>query len=78
MKTLLSLSSAQLKKAAAIKDRINKLEKQLSDLLGAPAAAAATTKVKAPKKRKFSAAGLARIRAAQKLRWAKVHAAKKG
>lgn len=78
MKTLLSLSSAQLKKAATIKDRINKLEKQLSDLLGASAPATTAAATKAPKKRKFSAAGLARIRAAQKLRWAKVHAAKKG
>jgi len=70
MKTLLDLSPAELKHAASLKEQIDALQKQLSALLGSPAPAA---KPAAPaKKRTISAAGLARIKAAQKARWAKV------
>lgn len=74
MSNILSLTSAQLKQAADIKDQIEALNHKLNALLGsAPAAVVAT---KTGKTRKFSAAGLARLRAAQKARWAKIHAAK--
>ena len=58
MNRLLALSSVQLKRAAAIKDQINTLEKELVSLLGSP------TVVNEPvpagrAKRKLSAAGLA-------------------
>jgi hypothetical protein len=77
MSNLLSLTSTQLKRAATLKGRINSLEKKLAAILGAPAPAAKYGKLAlAPKKkRKMSAAGRARIRAAQKARWAKVKSA---
>lgn len=76
MSNLLTLSSAQLKRAAGIKDRIAALEKQLDALLGASASAPKAAKP-AKRNNKISAAGIARIKAAQKARWAKVKAAKK-
>ena len=76
MSNLLTLSSAQLKRAAGIKDRIAALEKQLDALLGASSPAPKAAKP-AKRKNKISAAGIARIKAAQKARWAKVKAAKK-
>jgi hypothetical protein len=72
MANLITLSAAQLKRAASIKEKISRLEQELSALLGAPAKPAKVVR----KKRKISAAGLARIKAAQKARWAKVKAAK--
>ena len=75
MSNLLNLTSAQLIKAANIKDRIESLTKELNGLLGssAPVAKAAKT----AKKRGMSAAGRARIAAAQKARWAKLKKGKK-
>jgi hypothetical protein len=78
MNNLLSLTSAQLKKAAAIKDEIAGLEKELAAILGAPASAYKKSAVKpAKKKHKMSAEGRASVSAAQKKRWAKIRAAKK-
>ena len=74
--SLTNLTAKQLRRAAAIKEKIASLEKELSRILGgaAPAKASKTTPYK---KRKISAAGRARIRAAQKARWAKIKAKKK-
>ena len=70
---LSSLTTAQLRHAADLKERIAALNKELASLFGAPAPIAA----KAPaKKSTMSAAGRARIVAAQKARWAKIKAAK--
>lgn len=78
MSSLSTLTSAQLIKAAKLKDRIAKLEKQLNSLLGASSPVkTAKAAAQAPKKRTMSAAGKARIAAAQRARWAKVKAAKK-
>jgi hypothetical protein len=66
---------AQLKRAVALKKKISILEGRLAALLGNAAEAGETGDVK--KKRKFSAAGIARIKAAQKKRWAKLKAAQK-
>lgn len=71
MNSLLSLSPAQLKHAAAIKETISALEKELVSILGSPATAAKPVAA-AKKKGILSAAGLARIKAAQKARWAKI------
>ena len=71
MNILASLTSAQLKHAADLKDQITKLETELGSIFGASAPAVA-----APKKSKMSAAGRAKIAAAQKARWAKVKKAK--
>jgi hypothetical protein len=71
MNSLILLSVAQLKRAAAIKEKIAALEKELTKLVGGSVAAPKTA-VPAKKKRNMSAAGLARIKAAQKARWAKI------
>ena len=71
MNNLNELSLAQLKKAVVLKERIATLERELAAVLGSPA-----TLGNAPKKGKMSAAGKAKIAAAQKARWAKIKAAK--
>jgi hypothetical protein len=68
--SLRDLSVAQLKKAVAIKERIEQLEKELTGLLGSSEATTAGTKVDG--RRKMSAAARAKISAAAKARWAKV------
>jgi hypothetical protein len=72
------LSVSDLRKAANLKERIEALEKELSRLIGSAPSAASSTDSAPRKKRGMSAAGRARIIAAQKARWAKVHAAKGG
>jgi hypothetical protein len=78
MSNLLSLTSAQLNQAARLKDQITALEKQLAGILGGPAPVAVKGGKPRGRPRKYgiSAAGIAKIKAAQKLRWAKVKAAK--
>jgi len=74
MSLINNLSAKQLRQAANLKEKIASLENELSQLLGSSTTTAAA---KAPKKRRgMSAAGRARIVAAQKARWAKIHAAK--
>lgn len=68
-----NLSSAQLRKAATIKDKIDALQTELDKLLGG-------TEVKpvaVQKKRTMSASAKAKIAAAQRKRWAAQKAAKK-
>jgi hypothetical protein len=72
--SLANLTVQQLKRAAALKERIQKLEKELMNLLGAAAPSAAKA---GPKKRHMSASAKARISAAAKARWAKIKAAMK-
>lgn len=67
----LDLTSNQLKRAAAIKERIEALNKELRAILGAPA----TTQAAPKKKRTMSAAMKKQIAAAQKARWAKLRRA---
>jgi len=64
----LDLTVEQLKRAAAIKDHIEKLNKELSSLLGPPA----------KKKRIMSSAAKRKIAASQKARWANLRRAKSG
>jgi len=72
MSNLSSLTSTQLKHAADLKDKIEALNRQLNALLGAAQPAAFSPR----KKGKMSAAGRAKVAAAQKARWAKIKAAK--
>ncbi|HKI67989.1 MAG TPA: hypothetical protein VKA67_00245 [Verrucomicrobiae bacterium] len=69
------ISSSQLRRAAAIKEQIEKLHKELTSILGtakpAPVAAAV------PKKQKMSPAARAHLSAKMKAYWAKRKAAKK-
>jgi hypothetical protein len=71
MSYISSLSVQGLRKAAALKEKIQSLEKELVRLLGSTIASATTP---APNKKKFrmSAAAKAKISAAAKARWAKV------
>ena len=70
MYSIANLSAKQLRRAAAIKDKIQSLENKLKHILGSPAKAV-TVAVPKRKRYKMSAAGRAKIAAAQKARWAK-------
>jgi ElaB/YqjD/DUF883 family membrane-anchored ribosome-binding protein len=78
MKQLTALSPKQLRRAADLKERIEQLQAELTELLGA---STDTSTDKAgedkPKRRKFSAAAKAKMAKAQKERWAKLKAVKK-
>ena len=76
MSSITSLSVQQLRKAAALKEKIQSLEKELAQLLGSPAASPASP---APKQKKFtmSAAAKAKLSAKMKALWAARKAAKK-
>jgi hypothetical protein len=65
---VIELTSNQLRQAANLKDQIAGLEKQLHALLGQSSA----SHKPAAKKSTMSAAGKAKIAAAQRARWAKV------
>ncbi len=71
-----NLSVQQLKRAIAIKERITRLERELTSVLGGSSPA---PKSGEPKKRRhrMSAAGRAAIAAAAKARWAREREAKK-
>ena len=74
-----TLTSVQLRHAASIIEQIEKLQTELNHLAGGKVAGPVTAPAAAkPAKlrKKISAAGIARIRAAQKARWARVHAGK--
>jgi hypothetical protein len=73
MSNLTSFTAAQLNQAADLKEKISALEKELASILGS---AAATPAPALKQKSKMSAAGRAKIVAAQKARWAKVKGAK--
>jgi hypothetical protein len=74
MNTIIKLSVSQLRKAAELKDKIQYLEKELHQILGGSIKATAPS---APQKKfTMSAAGKARIAAAQKARWAKIKGTK--
>jgi peptidoglycan hydrolase CwlO-like protein len=71
MSSIINLSVQQLRQAAALKEKIQSMEKELGKLLGSVVAAVASP---APKQKKFtmSAAAKAKISAAAKARWAKI------
>ena len=73
---MIHLTPKQLRQAANLKEKIEALGKELSQLFGSTAKPVAAGAQK--KKRKMSAAGKAGIVAAQKARWAKVKTAKSG
>ena len=68
--TMINLTPQQLRKAADLQESIQSLQKEFAQLLGGPAETAET---EAPKKKwKFNAAARAKMRKAQKARWAKI------
>ncbi len=76
MSNLSLLTSKQLKRAAELKEQLESLTVELNSLLGNGHDSAMVELGKPVKQGKFSAAGLARLRAAQKARWAKLKQAK--
>jgi hypothetical protein len=68
---MINVTPTQLRKAADIKERIDALQNELTEILGGEVSTPAQT-TEAPKKYKFSPAARARMRAAQKARWAKI------
>jgi len=76
MSVFFNLTSEQLRQAADIKEKISQLEQEVAVILRGGillegGKAQGSTVLGQPKKRKISAAGIARIKAAQKVRWAK-------
>jgi hypothetical protein len=69
MNSITNLSPAELRKAANLQEKIQDLQKELGQILGATVESAPT---EAQKTRQVSAAGRARMRAAQLARWAKI------
>ena len=72
--SILNLTSNQLREAADLIEKIAKLQSQLAAISGTEAEV--LVKSTEPAKRKFSLTHLAKIKAAQKKRWAKFQAAK--
>jgi hypothetical protein len=68
---MINITPKQLRKAADIQEKIQSLQEELGQLLGSEVSTPAQP-IEVPKKRKFSAAARARMRAAQKARWAKI------
>lgn len=73
MNELLNLSVAKLKRMAALKSQIERLQSQLETLAGATSRPSGTD---GRKRRKMSAAARRKISLAAKARWAKTRAAK--
>lgn len=74
MSSITNLTSKQLRQAAGLKEKIAGLQKELGHLLGSTTKPIAAKVSK--KKGGMSAAGRARIAAAQRARWAKIKAVK--
>jgi hypothetical protein len=74
--SIANLSPAQLRKAADLQETISSLQTQLAVLLGGEAKAIQPATKPVKKKGGMSAAGRAKVAAAQKARWAKIKAAK--
>jgi hypothetical protein len=72
----LSISSSDLHRAAELKERIDELSNELASLLTGQGSAPSGVKRSQGGKRKMSPEGRARIAAAARARWAKVHAGK--
>jgi hypothetical protein len=71
MSIALNLTSKQLRHAASLRERIEALEKELTDVLGVTTEpTVAPVPVAKRRKRRFSAATRAKMAAAQQARWA--------
>lgn len=77
MNSLATLSAAQLRRAADLKERIEQLQGELDELIGNQPAIIITSKQATKKKRTVSAAAKAKMAKSQKERWAKIKAEKK-
>jgi hypothetical protein len=66
---MINLTPKQLRQAANVKERIDALQNELNQILGATVESAPS---ESPKKRKMSAAGRRAMAAAARARWAKI------
>ena len=66
---MINVTPKQLRQAANIQEKIQSLQKELNQILGATVGSAPS---EAPKKRKMSTAGRKAMAAAAKARWAKI------
>ena len=71
---MIDITPHKLRQAADIKERIDALQNQLNEILGGEASTPAAD-TDQPKEYKFSAVARARMRKAQKARWAKIKGA---
>jgi hypothetical protein len=69
---MINLTPQQLRKAANIQEKIQELQKKLGQLLGGEVSTPSEPTEEPKKRKKVSAAGRARMKAAQKARWAKI------
>jgi hypothetical protein len=74
--SITNLTPSQLRQAAVLKEKIEELQADLSQLLGSTGKETTSAGPVTKTKKKISAAGIAKIRAAQKARWAKFRASK--
>ena len=72
MNNLIGLSPKALRKAADIQEKIQSLQEELGQLLGAKISSPVEATEARKKRKKVSTAGRARMRAAQIARWAKI------
>ena len=71
------LTPKQLRRAANLQEKIQSLQSDLNQILGSEGSASAQS-TEGPTKRKFSASAKARMRKAQRARWAKIKGTKPG
>jgi hypothetical protein len=67
---MINITSTQLRKAADIQEKIQELQEELNEILGSEVPTPAEASEAPKRKYKFSAASRAKMRAAQKARWA--------
>jgi len=73
---MFNITPTQLRRAADLQEKIQELQAELNQVLDGEVPTPAQATEARKKKYKFSAASRARMRAAQKARWAKVKAGK--
>lgn len=72
MTNILDLPTGQLHRIIAIKEEIEKLQGELASIAGGDGEASSPLAVKAPRKRRMSAASRAKIAAGARARWARM------
>lgn len=71
MNSLINLSPKQLRRAADLQEKIQAMQQELTELLGADPQPPTANGAPAKRQYRWSRAGLARLRKAAKARWAK-------
>jgi hypothetical protein len=77
MSSITTLSPPHLRRAADLQERILELQNQSQEIMGAPAQTDATICEGPKKRKKCSAAARAKLRKAQRERWARIRVEKR-